>query len=364
MTTIHTSAPAKVILLGEHAAVYGNPVISAAIDMRAHVYITPNDNDNFSVTSSGIGVENFKFNFNDIKQPFSFLKRKKNAGDRESAKHFQELKSAEHFYVKERTRGLLRNPQYKKLWLIFDALEKLSCYMQQKMPSFDGMIPLDIRIESEIPVASGLGSSASIASALILGAAYANNFKLNLQEIANLAWDTEHIAHGTSSGVDPFTVTFGGVIEYTKGCAEKIPLKNYPPLTIGNTGIVSDTSDVVCDVMRLKENFPGIFDDYLEIMKEIIKQGKCALENNDLVRFGSIMNINHGLLCAIGVSCAELEQMVWAARCGKGVHGAKLCGAGRGGVMIALGDAMSEIKNAGYDAVRGLVSEDGVRIER
>ena len=47
------------------------------------------------------------------------------------------------------------------------------------------------------------------------------------------------------------------------------------------------------------------------------------------------MNINHGLLSAIGVSTPELEELVYAAR-RAGALGSKLTGAGWGGSIIAL----------------------------
>ena len=49
------------------------------------------------------------------------------------------------------------------------------------------------------------------------------------------------------------------------------------------------------------------------------------------------MNINHGLLSALGVSISKLDTMVHASR-GAGAYGAKLTGAGGGGCMMAIAD--------------------------
>jgi mevalonate kinase len=74
------------------------------------------------------------------------------------------------------------------------------------------------------------------------------------------------------------------------------------------------------------------------------------------------MNVNHGLLSAIGVSSPELEKLVWAAR--KVSFGSKLCGSGRGGIMVAVGDASKEIKAAGGEVIKTKITDEGVRIEK
>jgi len=258
-----TSAPGKVILLGEHAAVYGNPVLVAAVDLRTHVSAEKREDNNFIINAHDLNITGFEFNFNEIP-----VLKKKN--------------------------------EFKNLRLIFDAVEKIYDYINKKKAR-----GLEISIKSEIPVASGLGSSASLSSALVLA--------------------------------------------------------EYPGITIGNTGVVSDTGIVVSDVMKLKEKFPEVFAHLLVIFRELVDEGQVALENGEMERFGELMNINHGLLSAIGVSSGELEKLVWAAR--KSSAGAKLCGAGRGGIMLALGDAADDIRNAGGDVIKTKICDEGVRVE-
>jgi mevalonate kinase len=313
--TTKTSAPGKVILLGEHAAVYGNPVLVATVDLRCHVTVKERGDDRYILNNPAVDVKNFAFKFQEI----------------------QELK----------TRW--------NLALSLDAIEKTQEFLGERRG-------LDIGIESKIPVASGLGSSASIASALVLAIAEEMGHSLEKKEIAKLAWDVEHLVHRKSSGVDPFSVTYGGIIRYRKGEVEKLKIKKYPEITIGNTEIASDTKEVVADVMKLKENFPEFFDKYLSLMVDIVDYGQRFLEEGNMDRFGQVMNINHGLLSAIGVSSPELDRLVWAAR--KVSPGAKLCGAGRGGIMVALGDASSEIEKVGGKVIRTRIADDGVRVEK
>ncbi len=74
------------------------------------------------------------------------------------------------------------------------------------------------------------------------------------------------------------------------------------------------------------------------------------------------MDVNHDMLSLIGVSCPKLDRLVKAAR--ENSLGAKLCGAGRGGIMIALGDASVEIGNAGGQVIKTEITDRGVELER
>ena len=77
------------------------------------------------------------------------------------------------------------------------------------------------------------------------------------------------------------------------------------------------------------------------------------------------MNINHGLLDALGVNTKELSDMVYVAR-NKGALGSKLTGAGGGGSIIAycpdgtdeIISALNEIENA----FKADISKEGVKI--
>jgi len=309
-----TSAPGKVILLGEHAAVYGNPVLVATVNLRTYVTVSKRDDNKFTLNNNATQIENLEFTLSDI-------------------------------------------PKLKKEWgtlLTAECIEKTFA----KLGIESG---LDIEISSEAPVSSGLGSSASAASAMVLAIAREFNRDISNDEIANLAWDIENIVHGKSSGVDPFSVTFGGVLRYQKGKLKKLKVKKYPKITIGNTGVISNTGDIVMDVMKVKDEFPKFFENYLEAMVHIVDYGQKFLEKGNIKGLGSIMNVNHGLLCSIGVSSPELDRIVWAAR--ENSLGAKLCGAGRGGIMIALGDAGKQIEEAGGSVINTEICDEGVRVE-
>lgn len=309
-----TSAPGKVILLGEHAAVYGNPVLVASVDLRTYARVSRRKDDRFVLTNKATGIDKLKFRFSD----FSKL---------------------------------------KKQWSTMLTIECL----ERAFEIIDEKTGFDLEIWSDAPVASGLGSSASAAAALTMALFEENGQPLKDKEIADMAWKVENLVHGKSSGVDPYAVTFGGVLRYTPGDYTRINAGKCPEITIGNTCVQVDTREPVMDVMKLKEKYPEFFENYLSAMAHIVDYGQKYLQEGNIQKLGEIMNINHGLLSSIGVSSPELDRLVWAAR--KVSPGAKLCGKGRGGIMIALGDAEKEIKEAGGTVIRTKICNEGVRIE-
>jgi mevalonate kinase len=312
--TTKASAPGKVILLGEHAAVYGNPVLVASVDLRTYAKVSKRKDSNYVLTNKSTGVDKLKFSSLDF-------------------------------------------PRLKKQWSTMLTIECL----ERAFEKIDEKTGFDIEIWSDAPVSSGLGSSASAAAALTMALFEEMDQPLKQKEIADKAWKVENLVHGKSSGVDPYAVTFGGVLRYTNGEYTRINAKKCPEITIGNTCVKVDTKEPVMDVMKLKEKYPKFFENYLQAMVHIVDYGQKYLQEGDVKRLGEIMNINHGLLSSIGVSSPELDRLVWAAR--KVSPGAKLCGKGRGGIMIALGDAEKEIREAGGTVIKTKICNEGVRVE-
>ena len=140
------------------------------------------------------------------------------------------------------------------------------------------------------------------------------------------------------------------------------------PLVIGDTGVERSTGGLVAMVRKRREQYPSIIDPIIETGGEIALRAVEALETGDLNTLGDLMNLNHALLCAIGVSNEPLERLVYAAR-DAGAYGAKLTGAGGGGCMIALAvpeklkDVAEAIERVGGEAFVTRKTMEGVRIE-
>ncbi len=303
------SAPAKVILFGEHAVVYGEPAIAVAINLRTYVDIQKGNE---------YRVNGYPMN----------------------KKH--------HSYIK-------------------NAIELV----------WDG-VPLNIRTKSDVPSASGMGSSASITIAT-LAALMAMQQNVEEETLAKMGFEVEYKTQGRASPIDTSTVTHGhGILVHRQKMekhlwsVEKGEVKwhihhiEIPSLrlVIGFSGIKGSTREMVEKVRRFYTWNSFARDVIREIGKVTLNAIK-PLENEDYERIGELMNEDNKLLTILGVSHPMLKKMIRAAM--KHSYGAKLTGAGGGGSIIALTDEQDEvakeIEEVGGKAYKVSISKEGFRIE-
>ena len=158
-------------------------------------------------------------------------------------------------------------------------------------------------------------------------------------EVNAAGYEGERGYHGTPSGIDNTAATFGGLLRFrrTDG-APVFERRAFPsPMRIvyASTGITASTTEVVGDVRSKKEADEGWFADLMRRYATLVSEAEEVVERGDANRLGELMNANHDLLRELTVSCAELDELVDAARAA-GAAGAKMSGTGRGGLVIAL----------------------------
>ena len=215
------------------------------------------------------------------------------------------------------------------------------------------------RIESRIPSAMGLGSSAAFAVAIIR--ALDRHFSLGLdnRRIDSLAFDCEKLAHGTPSGIDNNLATYGEPVLYSRSSANRtrpLTLSNPAPIVVASSGIRGITRDQVAGVRARYDANPELYGTLFDEIDEISMAGAIALRDADWTALGTLMNVCHGLLNALEVSIPELESMIRVAR-QQGAVGAKLTGSGGGGSIVALCPGCEEnvaaaLKAEGYAIIR------------
>jgi hydroxymethylglutaryl-CoA reductase len=212
-----------------------------------------------------------------------------------------------------------------------------------------------IDLDSRVPFGKGLGSSASVAVALVRAFDAELGLGLGDVRVNEIAFASEKLAHGTPSGIDNTLATYARPMLFRNAGGlqlRDIETIEAPPLLVAWGDETGRTSDMVADVRKRHQQTPKQFDALFDRMGELSKEGAVSLARADWVELGALMNICHGLLNAIGVSTPGLERMIALARAA-GAVGAKLTGAGGGGSIVALcpqGTAAvdSELRRAGY----------------
>lgn len=217
----------------------------------------------------------------------------------------------------------------------------------------------DIVVQSRIPLAMGLGFSAALAVAVIRAFDKLTQRGMSDVDVEKLAFECEKITHGTPSGIDNNIATFAEPVLYSKGTRSRtkpIELSEPPPLVIASSGIKASTIEQVSGVRARYEKNEELYTTIFDEIDEIAIAGAIALKNRDYERLGAMMNVCQGFLNAIEVSSPALEKMIAIAR-RSGAAGAKLTGAGGGGSIVALcpgnaGEVSRALEKAGYEMIR------------
>ncbi len=225
-----------------------------------------------------------------------------------------------------------------------------------------------IEIQSKIPRAMGLGSSAAIAVAIIRGFDLAFGLGIDDERVNAIAHECEKLAHGTPSGVDNTIATYAHPMLFRRaGELEILPIElaTAAPIVIAFSGATGMTIEQVAAVRARREKNTAHYDAIFDEIDALSRAGAQALASADYAQLGSLMNICHGLLNAIEVSTPELENMVSIARAG-GATGAKLTGAGGGGSIVAIcpgtQDAVeAALVSAGFKTMRLVGTRKGDR---
>ena len=198
--------------------------------------------------------------------------------------------------------------------------------------------PHSIELRSAVPLGMGLGSSAALAVAIVRAFDRSLQLGLDAARVNAIAFECEKLAHGTPSGIDNTIATYGKPILFSNADGlqvEEIPLAAPPPVVIAHGSQRGSTAEQVAGVRRRYERLSKHYDAVFDEMDALSLAGAAALRAGNFDELGALMNVAHGMLAAIEVSTPELDAMVGIARAA-GAAGAKLTGAGGGGSIAAL----------------------------
>lgn len=202
----------------------------------------------------------------------------------------------------------------------------------------------------ELPPGSGLGASAALAVAIARAVLVASGSTQDSTRVLAAAAAWEGVYHGNPSGIDAAAAAHVGCLLFDKQNGPRpIALGRDLVLAIGLAGPPASTKLMVDGVARLRERRPAVVDKALEGIRALVGNAKLCLEAGDLPGLGSLMNYNQMLLSGLFVSTEGIERCCGLAR-DAGALGAKLTGSGGGGAVVALCDGSSELVLAAWRA--------------
>ena len=280
------SAPAKAILFGEHAVVYGVPAIAVPLSqLRAYGHMETTEQP-LTIVAADL-----------TRPPFRL-------GDGET---------------------------YPS-----DPLARMTGMTLQHLRAVS--VAGKITIKSDIPVASGLGSGAAVSAALGRAIGRLLNITIPDDALNRLVFEVEKLHHGSPSGIDNTVIVYEKPLYFVKGQASEFINIGVPfRIVLADSGVASLTRDAVADVRDRYQRQPRQTATIFEEIREVVTGARAAIERGDMHRLGQLMIENHSLLQSMHVSSPELDRLVEAAL-QAGARGAKLSGGGRGGYMLALVD--------------------------
>lgn len=320
---VRASAPGRVNLIGEHTDYNGGYVLPMATPQVTTVELRVRDDRRVVVHSANMGVD----------------------GDRESYR--------------------LGEEQKRDGWI--DYVEGVTAVLGRSGAHLPGF---DARIDSSLPTASGLSSSAALSVALLRALREALELPIDDLEIALLGQRAETDFVGAPVGVmDPMAASLGSQGEAlfidTRSLAhEAVPFPSSAALVVVSSGIshdnagpeyrtrreecaraagilgVSQLRDLSVEDLRRAEALP---DPLPRRVRHVVTEDDrvlgavAAMGSGDVASLGRLFSASHASMRDdYEVSLPEIDALVEIAERAHGCLGARLTGGGFGGCVIAL----------------------------
>lgn len=314
MPAIFSHAPAKAILFGEHAVVFGQPAIAIPIHelkTKVTIHALPEAEQGYvKVISPAIGLETELANLHS------------------------------------------GNPIAKAVDLI------LTHFTIPALPS------CQILIQSTIPVGCGLGSSAALAIATLRGLSSFLGHPLSDENVNRYAFEIEKVHHKTPSGIDNTVITYGKPVFYEHGQDISFLRISHPiDLVIANSGTKVRTSETVLQVQKNHKIDPITYNAYFQSIGGLSRQAQFMLKKGETGNLGDLMTENQSILSKMGLSTPKLDALIEIAL-KNGATGAKLTGGGGGGFIIALVDEGTKESVCAALISAGAMNVHEIRLEK
>jgi len=308
-------APAKLILSGEHAVVYGKPALAIAVNRYAEAEACAQLAPLISFDLSDLAYQ----------QVFRFASLDK-LKDRLKQKYRRFLRGE--FNIREVLKKPVELTQFA-LSLFFDVI---------KVRPSQGV---KIKVKSDIPMGCGLGSSAAIILAVIHVLDQHLNLSLCKELLFRLALEAENLQHGYSSGLDLQVSQQGGCLFIQEGLVQSRPLPQTHFYLINTGTPLSSTGECVSQAETVFRH-SSIGEDFAAVTQDMDR----ALQSQDKKSFQEAVQHNHQLLIDIGVVPERVQSFAAEVEAAGGA--VKICGAGavrgdQAGAVLAILDELSTL---------------------
>lgn len=219
--------------------------------------------------------------------------------------------------------------------------------------------PHGIKIDSQIPIGAGLGSSAAISATYIAAVLTHAKIKWDKNTVNELTYEAEKIFHGNPSGGDNTTVVFGGLIWYRKEfdflkTFSPLPFKihkNIKPFLLIDSGKPVETTKQMIE--KAKPKIKSILDNQEQLVKELALALKTGNEKG-LIR---IIRAGEANLEKIGVVGKKAKEIIREVE--KSGGAAKILGGGG----FKEGSGMILCYNTKLKGLKITIGEQGLRKE-
>ncbi len=357
-TAVVVSAPGKVILMGEHAVVYGRPALVAALDLRLSARIERRPEG---------GLSRLELPQLDLAQDLSWREIVSYSDSaRARWQEYEQHPTPEAF---NRVRG--DDPSHVVKVALGEAAQQLA----SEPP------PFLLRVESALPVGAGFGSSAATSVAVIDALLTYAGERADVQEIYRLSLEAERRQHGRPSGVDNAAVLHGGLIWARREVGGGLKLETLEAtspllaaLQIFSTGTPAETTGAVVAAVRAAvDRDPLRYEELFDRMERITWgfRQELARRRESPQRILTLIRQYQACLQELGVVPPQVAALV--ARVEERGGAAKLSGAGAlsgpgAGSLLVYHPEPAEIERwtflAGLPRFAVRIGVDGARQER
>lgn len=297
-TVITVSAPGKIHVLGEHAVVYGNAALLAAINKRLQVKLVPNGSEKIRITSESLKLTEV------------YALEKIVALTKEAEQKWRLFKKTNESSFLKRVHDL----DYPAI-----AIGRTLKFLHEH-----SIAGFDLVIESDIPVGSGLGSSSAVAVAVSCAVLlYLKKYR-DKETVNTIAYGIEQMLHGTPSGGDNTVCCNGGVVVFRKKQPyEHIEFPGTSFFLIDSGRPSESTGEMVAQVLDFKKKNRKDFSYFLKA-QEAITNEFFLKKNTDV--FVDLIRKSEKNLERIGVVSRRARALISMVE--KNGGGAKITGAG------------------------------------